>query len=49
MAYIHMGRKHEPKADWVAGSSPPFTSPRKKKGDSRPHCRAGKAKVLALS
>lgn len=49
MAYIHMGRKHKPKADSVAGSSPPFASPKKKKGDSRPNCRAGKANVLALS
>lgn len=27
MAYIHTGRKHEPKADSVAGSSSPVTSP----------------------
>jgi hypothetical protein len=27
MAYIHMGRKHEPKADSVAGSSLPSASP----------------------
>lgn len=32
MAYIHKGRKHEPKADSVAGSSPPFASPKQKKG-----------------
>lgn len=49
MAYIHMGRKHKPKANSAAGSSRLFTSPKKKKGDSRPNCRSGKARVLALS
>lgn len=49
MAYIHMGRKHKPKANSAAGSSPLSASPKKKKGDSKPICRAGKARVLALS
>lgn len=43
MAYIHMGRKHEPAATSVRGAHLPPSLLVKREGDSRPHSRAGKA------
>lgn len=45
MAYIHMGRKHEPIATSVRGAHFPPSLSVKRKGDSRPNTRAGKAKT----
>lgn len=44
MAYIHMGRKHEPTATSVRGAHLPPSLLVKRKGDSGPNSRAGRAK-----
>lgn len=49
MAYIHMGRKHEPKANSVMGAHLLPSLLVKSKGNSRPNSRVGKAKGLALN
>lgn len=40
MAYIHLGRKHEPKADSAMGAHLAPSLLIKRKGDSRPDCRS---------
>lgn len=39
-AYIHLGRKHKPKANSVMGAHLPPSLLIKRKGDSRPNCRS---------
>lgn len=48
MAYIHTGRKHEPKANSVMGSSRPPTSPDQEERGQQVYQQAGKVRA-ALS